>query len=102
MDWLSCNWVSQMGYTQLCVVVGTVSLRGKKDGAGELQFWYRERFKDSRILHASRTAGHEKMVPVCELLMSLRNTLSLPRLSKQNQQIKTFSTKKSKFHFVQY
>ena len=100
MDWLS--WVSQLGYTQLCVVVGTVSLRGKKDCAGELQFWYRERFKDSRILYASRIGGYEKMVPVCELLMSLRNALSLPILSKQNQQIKTLSTKKSKFHFVQY
>ena len=44
MDWLS--WVSQLGYTQLCVVLGTVSLRGKKDGEGELQLWYRARFND--------------------------------------------------------
>ena len=43
MDWLS--WVSQLGYTQLCVVLGTVSLRGKKDGEGELQLWFRAMFK---------------------------------------------------------
>ena len=44
MDWLS--WVSQLGYTQLCVVHGTVSLRGKKDGEGELQLWYGAMFND--------------------------------------------------------
>ena len=65
MDWLS--WVSQLGYTQLCVVLGTASLRGKKDGEGELQLWYRAMFNDCRILYASRIAGHDEMV--CELLM---------------------------------
>ena len=65
MDWLSS--VSQLGYTQLCVVHGTVSLRGKKDGEGELQLWYRARFNDCRILYASRKAGHDEMV--CELLI---------------------------------
>ena len=65
MDWLS--WVSQLGYTQLCVVLGTVSLRGKKDGEGELQLWFRAMFNDCRILYASRIAGNDEMV--CELLM---------------------------------
>ena len=65
MEWLS--WVSQLGYTQLCVVCGNISLRGKKDGAGELQLWYRAMFKDCRILYDSRIAGHDEMV--CELLM---------------------------------
>ena len=65
MDWLS--WVSQLGYTQLCNVHGTVSLRGKKDGEGELQLWCRAMFNDCRLLYTSRIAGHDEMV--CELLM---------------------------------
>ena len=86
MDWLS--WVSQLGYTQLCVVLGTVSLRGKKDGAGELQLWYRARFNDCRILYASRIAEHDEMV--CELLMfssfTSKSALTKSAKSKRYQQ----------------
>ena len=86
MDWLS--WVSQLGYTQLCVVNGTVSLRGKKDGEGELQLWYRAMFNDCRILYASRIAGHDEMV--CELLMSSsfssKSALTKSAKSKRYQQ----------------
>ena len=90
MNWLS--WVSQMGYTQLCVVHGTVSLRGKKDGEGELQLWYRAMFNDCRILYASRIAGHDEMV--YELLFQ--------ECTDKSIKIETLSTKKSKFHIVQY
>ena len=61
------NGLAQLGYTQLCVVHGTVSLRCKKDGAGELQLWYRAMLNDCRLLYASRIAGDDEMV--CELLM---------------------------------
>ena len=96
MDWLS--WVSQLGYTQLCVVHGTVSLRGKKDGEGELQLWYRAMFNDCRILYASRIAGHDEMV--CELLMFF--LFHFRDCTDKISKIKTLSTEKSKFHFVQY
>ena len=80
MDWLS--WVSQLGYTQLCVVLGTVSLRGKKDGEGELQLWYRAMFNDCGILYASRDSGEwwDDMWVIDVF------PLSLPRLHWQNQQ----------------
>ena len=83
MDWLS--WVSQLGYTQLCVVLGTVSLRGKKDGEGELQLWYRAMFNDCRILYASRIAGHDEMV--CELLMfsSFTSEIALTKSAKSKR-----------------
>ena len=103
MDWLS--WVSQLGYTQLCVVLGTVSLRGKKDGAGELQLWYRARFNDCRILYASRTAGHDEMV--CELLMfssfTSKNSLTKSAKSKRYQQRSRnyiSSNTKNKWYYV--
>ena len=83
MDWLS--WVSQLGYTQLCVVLGTASLRGKKDGEGELQLWFRAMFNDCRILYASRIAGHDEMV--CELLMfsSFTSEIALTKSAKSKR-----------------
>ena len=91
MDWLS--WVSQLGYTQLCVVHGTVSLRGKKDGAGELQLWYRAMFNDCRILYASRIAGHDEMVG--ELLMFF--LFHFQECTDKISQIKTLSKRSRNF-----
>ena len=83
MDWLS--WLSQLGYTQLWVVHGTVSLRGKKDGEGELQLWFRAMLNDCRILYASRIAGHDEMV--CELLMfsSFTSEIALTKSAKSKR-----------------
>ena len=103
MDWLS--WVSQLGYTQLCVVLGTASLRGKKDGEGQLQLWYRARFNDCRILYASRIAGHDEMV--CKLLMfssfTSKHSLAKSAKSKRYQQrSRNFisSNTKNKWYYV--
>ena len=74
------------------------SLRGKKDGEGELQLWYRAMFNDCRILYASRIAGHDEMV--CELLMFF--LFHFRDCTDKISKIKTLSTKKSKLHFVQY
>ena len=65
-------------------VIGTVSLRGKKDGEGELQLWFRAMFNDCRILYTSRIAGHDEMV--CELLMfsSFTSESALKKSANQN------------------
>ena len=63
-DWLSR--LSRWGYTQICVVYGTVSWPGEGDEAGGLRLWNHERSNVSYI-SASKTSGGYKLV--CELLV---------------------------------
>ena len=63
-DWLSR--LSRWGYTQICVVYGTVSWPGEGDEAGGLRLWYHERSNVSYI-SASKTSGGYMLV--CELLV---------------------------------
>ena len=53
-DWFS--WLSQFGYTQICVARGTVSRGSKDDAAGELQLWYYEVI-NRYCIYAGNTAG---------------------------------------------
>ena len=58
-DWPS--WLSQWGYTQICVARGKVSWGIKDNAAGELQLWYRER-DNNYCFCPSKTAGDERAV----------------------------------------
>ena len=62
------GWLSESGFTHICVLRGTISLPGDDgDGeGGELQLWYHERSNGSCI-YAGKTARNDKLV--CELLM---------------------------------
>ena len=89
------SWVSQLGFTKICVARGTVS-RGSEDNdkAGELQLWYDEMDNDYGI-NARKTARGNTMV--CKVI----DVFTL-HFQKYTDKIKTLLTKKSKFHFVQY
>ena len=86
--------LSVLGYTQICVARGSVSWGSKDDAAGELELWYRKRENDY-CLYASKTAGDA--MPVCKVI----DVFTL-HFQKCADKIKTLSTKKTKFHFVQY
>ena len=74
---------------------GTVSWASKdNDAAGELQLWYHER-DDDYCLYAGKTAGDDEAVSKVIDAFSLH-------FQTCTDKIKTLSTKKSKFHFVQY
>ena len=86
---------SDMGYTQICVAHGTVSLGSKaKDAAGELQLWYHEG-DNKYFLFATRTPRDDRLV--CKVI----DVFTL-HFQKCTDKIKTLLTEKSKFHFVQY
>ena len=90
-EWLS--WLSEFGFTQICVARGKVSWESKdNDEAGELQLWCRE-WDNNYHLYASNTAGDDTLV--CKVI----DVFTLP-LQKCTDKIKTLLTKKSKFHFV--
>ena len=63
------------GFTQICVLRGTVSWLGQGDGAGELQLWHHETSK-LYIINASHAAGGYGQV--CELLMFYSFTSKSP------------------------
>ena len=89
------NWLSHLGFTQICVARGNVSWGSKdNDGAGELQLWNRERVNEY-CLYASNTARDN--MTVCKVI----DVFTL-HFQKCTDKIKTLLTKKSKFHFVQY
>ena len=89
--WL--GWLSESGYTRICVARGSVSWGSEdNDAAVELQLWYRERDNKYR-LYASSTAGIE--ILVCKVI----DVFTL-HFQKCTDKIKTLLTKKSKFHFV--
>ena len=91
--WLS--WLSQSGYTQICVARGSVSWGSKdKDEARELQLWYRE-WDNNYCLYAIKTARDGRLV--CKVI----DVFTL-HFHNCTDKIKTLLTKKSKFHFVQY
>ena len=89
------SWLSQCGFTQICVARGSVSWGTKdNDAAGELQLWCHER-DNNYGLYASKTAGDDMMV--CKVI----DVFTL-HFQKCTDKIKALLTKKSKFHFVQY
>ena len=91
-DWLSA--LSQLGWTQICVVRGTLLWGSEDDAAGELQLWYNES-TNKYCLYTSNTAG-DGMV-VCKVI-----DVFTFHFQKCTDKIRTLLTKKSKFHFVQY
>ena len=89
------NWLSYLGFTQICLARGNVSCGSKdNDAAGELQLWFRERVNEY-CLYASKTARDD--MTVCKVI----DVFTL-HFQKCTDKIKTLLTKKSKFHFVQY
>ena len=69
------SWLSQSGYTQICVARGSVSWGSNdNDEAGELQLWNRERDNDF-FLYACNTAGDDLVCKVIDVF-----TLSLPKV----------------------
>ena len=60
------DWLSRSGFTQICVIRGTVSLPGAGNGAGELQLWYHEK-KNQYLIYALKTTGDDELV--CKSLM---------------------------------
>ena len=72
--WL--GYLSQCGYTQICVARGTVSWGSKVGAAGELRLWYDER-ENEYCLYASKTAGDD--MAVCKVVDVFNNS-SLPKV----------------------
>ena len=62
---------SQAGFTQICVVCGTVAWPGLSDGAGQLQLWGCG-MRNEYLIRAIQTAGSDMLV--CELLMFYRRS----------------------------
>ncbi|CAH3182560.1 unnamed protein product [Porites lobata] len=54
------DWLSRSGFTQICVIRGTVSLPGAGNGAGELQLWYHEK-KNQYLIYALKTTGDDEL-----------------------------------------
>ena len=92
------RYLSEVGFTQICVARGTVSWGSKDNGhnatAGELQLWYHER-DNYYCFYAGKSATDD--TAVCKVI-------DVFTLHFQNctDKIKTLLKKKSKFHFVQY
>ena len=60
------NWLSHLGFTQICVARGNVSWGSKdNDAAGELQLWFRE-WVNEYCLYASNTARDN--MTVCKVI----------------------------------
>ena len=92
---MASHWLSQSGFTQICVARGSVSWGSKDDDeAGELQLWYDER-DNIYYLYAINTT--RLSMTVCKVI----DVFTL-HFQKCTDKIKTLLTKKSKFHFVQY
>ena len=92
---MASAFLSQWGYTQICVARGNVSWWSKdNDAAGEFQLWYHER-DNKYCINVRKTARGYKMV--CKVI----DVFTL-QFQKCTDKIKTLLTKKSKFHFVQY
>ena len=62
---------SQAGFTQICVVRGTVAWPGLSEGAGQLQLWGCE-MRNEYLIRAIQTAGSDMLV--CELLIFNRRS----------------------------
>ena len=91
------SWLSRSGYyAQICVARGKVSWGSKDNDAagGELQLWYHGR-DNSYCIYARKTARDD--MEVCKVI-----DFFTFHFQKCTDKIKTLSTKKSKFHFVQY
>ena len=86
--------LSRWGYTQICVARGIVALGSEDEAAIELELWYSES-TDKYCIFISKAAGVGQAV--CKVI----NVFTL-HFQKCSDKIKTFFTKKSKFHFVQY
>ena len=87
------SWLSELGYTQICVAHGVVSSGSEDDDAAkELQLWCREK-DNCYCLHARKTA--RRGVSVCKVI----DVFTL-HFQKCTDEIKTLLTKKWTFHFV--
>ena len=72
---MASYWLSQSGYTQICVAHGSVPWGSEDDKAGELQLWCDKR-DNHYCLYASNTAGLN--MAVCKVIDVF--TLSRPKV----------------------